>query len=158
MRIFSSLSKKLRQPCRVSLMLGCSLHVVLECHILRMPLLLCHWGPDLKSMPDVASHEHWLKLNSCSGLAQLGLLFHHTDLRKSLTVEQDAMKVELLPALTDNYMYLIIDDDTKEAAIVDPVQPQKVGRSVPGTSSSSSDVYDNLRVLATLLKLTNRRS
>nr|KAF6354938.1 hydroxyacylglutathione hydrolase [Myotis myotis] len=59
------------------------------------------------------------------GLAQLGLL-HHTDLRKSLTVEQDAMKVELLPALTDNYMYLIIDDDTKEAAIVDPVQPQKV--------------------------------
>lgn len=37
------------------------------------------------------------------------------------------MKVELLPALTDNYMYLIIDNDTKEAAIVDPVQPQKVG-------------------------------
>ncbi|EPQ07984.1 Hydroxyacylglutathione hydrolase, mitochondrial [Myotis brandtii] len=60
-----------------------------------------------------------------ASLAQLGLL-HHTDLRKSLTVEQDAMKVELLPALTDNYMYLIIDDDTKEAAIVDPVQPQKV--------------------------------
>ncbi|KAM8779589.1 hydroxyacylglutathione hydrolase, mitochondrial isoform 1-T1 [Rhynchonycteris naso] len=60
------------------------------------------------------------------GPAVLGLLFHHTDLRKSLTVEQGAMKVELLPALTDNYMYLIIDDDTKEAAIVDPVQPQKV--------------------------------
>uniref|UniRef100_G1U5N5 Metallo-beta-lactamase domain-containing protein n=1 Tax=Oryctolagus cuniculus TaxID=9986 RepID=G1U5N5_RABIT len=36
------------------------------------------------------------------------------------------MKVQLLPALTDNYMYLVIDDDTKEAAIVDPVQPQKV--------------------------------
>lgn len=36
------------------------------------------------------------------------------------------MKVELLPALTDNYMYLIIDEETKEAAIVDPVQPQKV--------------------------------
>lgn len=36
------------------------------------------------------------------------------------------MKVELLPALTDNYMYLVIDEDTKEAAIVDPVQPQKV--------------------------------
>ncbi|NP_001396525.1 hydroxyacylglutathione hydrolase, mitochondrial isoform 9 [Mus musculus] len=36
------------------------------------------------------------------------------------------MKVELLPALTDNYMYLIIDEDTQEAAIVDPVQPQKV--------------------------------
>lgn len=48
-----------------------------------------------------------------------------------MTVEQGAMKVELLPALTDNYMYLIIDDDTKEAAIVDPVQPQKVGGMVP---------------------------
>nr|XP_053773850.1 hydroxyacylglutathione hydrolase, mitochondrial isoform X2 [Desmodus rotundus] len=59
------------------------------------------------------------------GLALLGTLYH-TELRKSLTVEQSAMKVEVLPALTDNYMYLIIDDDTKEAAIVDPVQPQKV--------------------------------
>lgn len=59
------------------------------------------------------------------GPALLGVLYH-TDLRKNLTVEQSAMKVEVLPALTDNYMYLIIDDDTKEAAIVDPVQPQKV--------------------------------
>ncbi|XP_015677134.1 hydroxyacylglutathione hydrolase, mitochondrial [Protobothrops mucrosquamatus] len=36
------------------------------------------------------------------------------------------MKVEILPALTDNYMYLLVDEETKEAAIVDPVQPQKV--------------------------------
>lgn len=64
------------------------------------------------------------------GLALLGTLYH-TELRKSLTVEQSAMKVEVLPALTDNYMYLIIDDDTKEAAIVDPVQPQKVGGVSP---------------------------
>ncbi|XP_008579789.1 PREDICTED: hydroxyacylglutathione hydrolase, mitochondrial isoform X3 [Galeopterus variegatus] len=40
------------------------------------------------------------------------------------------MKVELLPALTDNYMYLVIDEDTREAAIVDPVQPQKVLETV----------------------------
>ncbi|XP_032957072.1 hydroxyacylglutathione hydrolase, mitochondrial isoform X3 [Rhinolophus ferrumequinum] len=64
------------------------------------------------------------------GPALLGSLLHHTDLRKSLTVEQGAMKVELLPALTDNYMYLVIDEDTKEAAIVDPVQPQKVIETV----------------------------
>ncbi|KAM9210530.1 hydroxyacylglutathione hydrolase, mitochondrial isoform 3-T7 [Dugong dugon] len=64
------------------------------------------------------------------GPALLGFLFHHTDLRKSAVVEQAAMKVELLPALTDNYMYLLIDKDTKEAAIVDPVQPQKVMETV----------------------------
>lgn len=43
-----------------------------------------------------------------------------------MTVKQGTMKIELLPALTDNYMYLLIDEDTQEAAIVDPVQPQKV--------------------------------
>ncbi|XP_003417826.1 hydroxyacylglutathione hydrolase, mitochondrial isoform X1 [Loxodonta africana] len=63
------------------------------------------------------------------GPALLGVLFHHT-VRKSMMVEQAAMKVELLPALTDNYMYLVIDKDTKEAAIVDPVQPQKVMETV----------------------------
>lgn len=41
-------------------------------------------------------------------------------------MSQADMKVEILPALTDNYMYLLIDQDTREAAIVDPVQPQKV--------------------------------
>nr|XP_045238357.1 hydroxyacylglutathione hydrolase, mitochondrial isoform X3 [Macaca fascicularis] len=59
------------------------------------------------------------------GPALLGVL-HYTDLRKNLTVDEGTMKVEVLPALTDNYMYLVIDDETKEAAIVDPVQPQKV--------------------------------
>uniref|UniRef100_A0A2I3TV77 Hydroxyacylglutathione hydrolase n=1 Tax=Pan troglodytes TaxID=9598 RepID=A0A2I3TV77_PANTR len=59
------------------------------------------------------------------GPALLGV-FCHTDLRKNLTVDEGTMRVEVLPALTDNYMYLVIDDETKEAAIVDPVQPQKV--------------------------------
>lgn len=72
--------------------------------------------------------EAWVRFLRCvsSGQVLPGVLLYHTDFRKSLTVEQDMMKVELLPALTDNYMYLIIDEDTKEAAIVDPVQPQKV--------------------------------
>ncbi|XP_058536429.1 hydroxyacylglutathione hydrolase, mitochondrial isoform X1 [Ochotona princeps] len=60
------------------------------------------------------------------GPAVLRFLLLHSGPRKSLTVKQGAMKVELLPALTDNYMYLVIDEGTKEAAIVDPVQPQKV--------------------------------
>ncbi|XP_053608057.1 hydroxyacylglutathione hydrolase, mitochondrial isoform X2 [Plodia interpunctella] len=36
------------------------------------------------------------------------------------------MDVKILPALQDNYMYLIIDKATKEAAVVDPVEPQTV--------------------------------
>ena len=36
------------------------------------------------------------------------------------------MKVVVLPALSDNYMYLVIDEATKEAGIVDPVDPDKV--------------------------------
>ncbi len=39
---------------------------------------------------------------------------------------QNKMKVCLLPALEDNYMYLLIDENTREAAIVDPVEPKKV--------------------------------
>ncbi|XP_055460786.1 hydroxyacylglutathione hydrolase, mitochondrial isoform X3 [Psammomys obesus] len=64
------------------------------------------------------------------GQALLGISLCHTDFRKSLIVQQDTMKVELLPALTDNYMYLVIDEDTQEAAVVDPVQPQKVIEAV----------------------------
>ncbi|NP_001134036.1 Hydroxyacylglutathione hydrolase [Salmo salar] len=40
------------------------------------------------------------------------------------------MKVELLPALTDNYMYLLIDEESKEAAIIDPVEPVKVVEAI----------------------------
>ncbi|XP_044734006.1 hydroxyacylglutathione hydrolase, mitochondrial isoform X2 [Chrysoperla carnea] len=40
------------------------------------------------------------------------------------------MKIKLLPALSDNYMYLIIDEDTREAAIVDPVAPETVLKAV----------------------------
>ncbi|XP_020942486.1 hydroxyacylglutathione hydrolase, mitochondrial isoform X4 [Sus scrofa] len=83
-------------------------------------------GSHLASRPQVPAARR----RAGTGPALLGLLLHHTDSRKSLTVEQGAMKVESLPALTDNYMYLVIDDDTKEAAIVDPVQPQKVVETV----------------------------
>ncbi|XKL68076.1 hypothetical protein PGB90_003567 [Kerria lacca] len=38
----------------------------------------------------------------------------------------NAMKVKVLPALSDNYMYLLIDQKTNEAAVVDPVDPATV--------------------------------
>ncbi|XP_068631911.1 hydroxyacylglutathione hydrolase, mitochondrial [Battus philenor] len=40
------------------------------------------------------------------------------------------MDVKILPALQDNYMYLIVDKATKEAAIVDPVEPNTVLQAV----------------------------
>ncbi|KAH9503226.1 hypothetical protein Btru_068506 [Bulinus truncatus] len=40
------------------------------------------------------------------------------------------MRVKVLPALEDNYMYLIIDETTKECAVVDPVEPDKVEAAV----------------------------
>ncbi|KAM7275618.1 hypothetical protein ACFE04_017484 [Oxalis oulophora] len=36
------------------------------------------------------------------------------------------MKIFHIPCLEDNYSYLIIDESTKEAAVVDPVEPEKV--------------------------------
>jgi len=40
------------------------------------------------------------------------------------------MKIRILPALSDNYMYLLMDETTKQAAIVDPVEPDTVLRAV----------------------------
>ncbi|XP_049799639.1 LOW QUALITY PROTEIN: hydroxyacylglutathione hydrolase, mitochondrial [Schistocerca nitens] len=40
------------------------------------------------------------------------------------------MKVQVLSALKDNYMYLIVDEATKQAAVVDPVDPDKVLQAV----------------------------
>ncbi|XP_063229889.1 hydroxyacylglutathione hydrolase, mitochondrial isoform X2 [Bacillus rossius redtenbacheri] len=40
------------------------------------------------------------------------------------------MKIVTLPALQDNYMYLVIDEATKQAAIVDPVAPDTVLEAV----------------------------
>ncbi|XP_015433901.1 PREDICTED: hydroxyacylglutathione hydrolase, mitochondrial isoform X2 [Dufourea novaeangliae] len=48
----------------------------------------------------------------------------------SAFIQQPNMKVQILPALQDNYMYLIIDEATQEAAIVDPVDPDSVASAV----------------------------
>lgn len=47
-----------------------------------------------------------------------------------MTIQQPDMKVQILPALQDNYMYLIIDEKSKDAAIVDPVDPEAVASAV----------------------------
>ncbi|XP_072388566.1 hydroxyacylglutathione hydrolase, mitochondrial isoform X1 [Diabrotica undecimpunctata] len=47
-----------------------------------------------------------------------------------LTITLEKMKIKILPALSDNYMYLISCENTKEAAIVDPVEPDTVLEAV----------------------------
>lgn len=50
-----------------------------------------------------------------------------TKIHTSRSTEQlNHMTVQVLPALADNYMYLIIDKSTNKAAIVDPVDPEEV--------------------------------
>lgn len=46
------------------------------------------------------------------------------------SVDMADMSIKILPALSDNYMYLIICNQTKDAAIVDPVNPETVIEAV----------------------------
>ncbi|XP_006611211.1 hydroxyacylglutathione hydrolase, mitochondrial-like isoform X2 [Apis dorsata] len=54
--------------------------------------------------------------------------------------KQYDMKVQILPALQDNYMYLIIDETSQEAAIVDPVDPDTVACAVQQNNVSLTKV------------------
>ncbi|XP_016956312.1 hydroxyacylglutathione hydrolase, mitochondrial isoform X3 [Drosophila biarmipes] len=45
-------------------------------------------------------------------------------------VKLEGMEIKILPALQDNYMYLIVDTKTREAAVVDPVEPELVIKTV----------------------------
>jgi len=40
--------------------------------------------------------------------------------------QTNRMKVIPVPALSDNYMYLVVDESTKKAFVVDPVEPNKL--------------------------------
>ena len=44
--------------------------------------------------------------------------------------------VQVIPALSDNFMYLVVDNATKESAVVDPVNPDKVWKTKPLRPSS----------------------
>ncbi|CAG5117619.1 unnamed protein product, partial [Candidula unifasciata] len=47
-----------------------------------------------------------------------------------LLIQHPDMRVKLLPALEDNYMYLIIDEESHKCAVVDPVDPEKVQQAL----------------------------
>ncbi|XP_013387775.1 hydroxyacylglutathione hydrolase, mitochondrial-like isoform X2 [Lingula anatina] len=62
--------------------------------------------------------------------ATLSLVSSRSYHSKSLQVTQADMKVLLVPALSDNYMYLLVDEVTQECAAVDPVEPKKILEAV----------------------------
>lgn len=62
-----------------------------------------------------------------SAILNVGLRGCHS---ASKNMDHPGMQVTILPALSDNYMYLIVDRSTKEAAIVDPVAPETVVEAV----------------------------
>uniref|UniRef100_A0A914V6S9 hydroxyacylglutathione hydrolase n=1 Tax=Plectus sambesii TaxID=2011161 RepID=A0A914V6S9_9BILA len=62
------------------------------------------------------------------GLVRKALL--QTSRTSKLKFAARMLSVFPIPALQDNYMYLIVDSETREAAIVDPVEPATVLKSV----------------------------
>lgn len=52
----------------------------------------------------------------------------HLDAR--LKSSFSTMRVRYVPALSDNYMYLLIDEKSKTCAAVDPVEPKKLVEAV----------------------------
>lgn len=65
-------------------------------------------------------------LGACSviGLSSKSRQFHS----KPTTVSLSDMKILPIPALSDNYMYLLVDEDTRQCAAVDPVEPEKASQ------------------------------
>jgi hydroxyacylglutathione hydrolase len=62
-------------------------------------------------------------------------------LHTSTSVESlGGLTVRVLPALQDNYMYLVEDPVTREAAIVDPVEPEKVLSAVKESGANLTTV------------------
>lgn len=53
------------------------------------------------------------------------------------------MKIIPIPALEDNYSYILIDEKTKEAAVIDPVEPIKILNVISQTGAKLSRYFMN---------------
>ncbi|XP_017780452.1 PREDICTED: hydroxyacylglutathione hydrolase, mitochondrial [Nicrophorus vespilloides] len=81
----------------------------------------------MRYLPNSLSNKLTATYFKLSTLSQLGFRGTHSS---QSTIDLDKMKIHILPALTDNYMYLIVDEKTKQAAVVDPVAPETVLQAV----------------------------
>jgi len=76
-----------------------------------------------KRLPDSVTHRAVAAYFTVEAWSKVGIRGFHSGQK---LVEHQTMKVRILPALSDNYMYLVVDKATREAAIVDPVDPESV--------------------------------
>ena len=74
------------------------------------------------------SERQFSKCNLLVSESKIGNFWYTMAARHTSTslVEGRGMSVKVLPALKDNYMYLIVDKSSQDAAIVDPVNPYGV--------------------------------
>lgn len=88
-----------------------------------------------------------------------GLSYHS----KEAIISHKNMQVKLIPALADNYMYLLVDESTKQAAVVDPVEPDKVLKAVDESGIQLSTIltthhhWDHAGGNAELTKLATQK-
>ena len=92
-----------------------------------------------RSHAQLVTHDG-VQINFLTGNTYLKYGFRGTHSSQSLVEVSSKMKVRILPALTDNYMYLVVDEATKEAAIVDPVAPEVVVEAVKEENVSLTTV------------------
>ncbi|XP_046660131.1 hydroxyacylglutathione hydrolase cytoplasmic-like [Homalodisca vitripennis] len=70
-----------------------------------------------------------LCINFCAATYRReGEKFHSTPKTVNLT----GVTIKVIPALHDNYMYLVIDEVSKEAAVIDPVEPEHILEDLKG--------------------------
>ena len=62
-------------------------------------------------------------------------------------VEWRAMRIVPIACLSDNYAYLLVCPETREAAIVDPSEPEPVLRVLEENGGRSGDVKDRKSVV-----------
>lgn len=74
-------------------------------------------------LPSCVSNRAVAAYFTVEAWSKVGLRGFHS---QQVVVDQNNMKVRVLPALSDNYMYLLVDQSTKQAAVVDPVDPDSV--------------------------------
>ena len=82
-------------------------------------IIACHLVPGYRARSTIKPTP--FRTLSSSGVAR-AMAVHDSRSTEIL----DHFTVKLLPALADNYMYLIVDKESREAAIVDPANPEEV--------------------------------